>query len=119
METMVPDPAHKLLYIKVRPETVMDRGSLYEAVRWAWKVDPARAKQADWVVAVVDRVARGVFEVHGWQRSKRPGVNPGRFEFRGTELHDDVARRYVGKLIPAEYRRYGMANPVLYGWRAP
>ena len=119
METMVPDPAHRLLYIKVRPETVVDRGSLYEAVRWAWRVNLAHAKEADWVVGVVRGVARGVFEVHGWQRSKRSGVNPGRFEFHGTELNDEVARRYVGKLIPEEYRRRGMASPILYGWRTP
>ena len=116
METMAPDPAQRLLYIKVRPETVSLRGSLYEAVRWAWRVNPARAAEADWVVAVVGGVAKGVFEVHGWQPSKR---EPGRFEFHGTQLHDGVARRYVGRLIPGEYRRRGMASPVLYGWKMP
>ena len=113
METMAPDPAHRLLYIKVRQETVEDRGSLYEAVRWAWRVNPARAADADWVVAVVGGVARGVFEVHRWQRSS---TNPERWEFRGAEVDNDAARRYVGKLIPEEFRRRGMASPVLYGW---
>lgn len=113
---MSPDPAHRLLYIKVRPQTVAERGSLYDAVRWAWRVNPARAADADWVVAVVDGVARGVFEVHEWRRSTE---NPGRFEFRGAQLHDDLARRYVGKLIPEAFRRRGMASPVLYGWPAP
>ena len=113
METMAPDSAHRLLYIKVRPETIAERGSLYEAVRWAWRVNPARAAEADWVVAVVGGVARGVFEVHGWQRSS---ANPGRYEFRGAEVDNDIARRYVGKLIPEEFRRRGMASPVLYGW---
>ena len=31
-------------------------------------------------------------------------------------MDNDVARRYVGKLIPEEFRRRGMASPVLYGW---
>ena len=113
MQTMKPDPAHRLLYIKVRPETIVERGSLYEAVRWAWRVNPARAAEADWVVAVVRGVARGAFEVHGWQRSSK---NPGRYEFEGAEVDNDIARRYVGKLIPEEFRRRGMASPVLYGW---
>ncbi len=113
METMAPDPAHRLLYIKVRRETVEDRGSLYEAVRRAWRVNPVRAAEADWVVAVVGGIARGVFEVHGWECSR---ANPGRYEFRGAEVDNDVARRYVGKLIPEEFRRRGMASPVLYGW---
>ena len=91
----------------------MERGSLYEAVRWAWRVNTARAAEADWVVAVVRGVARGVFEVHGWQRSSR---NPRRYEFDGVEVDNDIARRYVGKLIPEEFRRRGMASPVLYGW---
>ena len=34
METMVLHPSHRLLYIKVRAQTIVDReGSLYEAVR--------------------------------------------------------------------------------------
>ena len=112
---MEPDPAHRLLYIKVRPRSVWERGSLYEAVRWQWKVRPERAEAADWVVAVVERVCHGVFAVHRWERSER---NPERFSFVGRGLpHDhEVARRYVGKLIPEQYRRKGMASPVLYGW---
>lgn len=113
-ETMDVEPAHRLLYIKVRRQTVEERG-LYEAVRGIWKVDPARARNAEWVVAVVDKVCRGVFEAHSWARSAR---NPQRFEFVGRQLDpgSEVARRYVGKLIPEQYRRRGMASPVLYGW---
>jgi hypothetical protein len=113
METMVPDPAHRLLYIKIRPQTIEERGSLYEAVRWHWVVDPDHAAEAHWVVAVVDGVAEGVFQVHGWQRS---ATKPERFEFRGEELDNEVARRYVGKLIPEQFRRRGAANPIRYGW---
>lgn len=116
METMVPDPDHRLLYVKVRRQTVEDRGSLYGAVRWAWRVNPARVAAADFVVAVVGGVCEGVFEVHGWERSSR---NPGRFEFHGAELENEVARRHVGRMIPGAFRRPGMASPVLYGWRGP
>lgn len=48
----------------------MDRGSLYEAVRRAWRVNPVRAEEADWIVAVLGGVARGVFEVHGNARAR-------------------------------------------------
>ena len=114
METMVPDPDHRLLYIKVRRRTIEERGGLYEAVRAAWRLNPARAEKADWVVAVVDGVCKGVFAVHRWERTRR---DPARYDFHGTELRNDVARRYVGKRIPEEFRRRGMANPVLYGYR--
>ncbi|MDE0007551.1 MAG: hypothetical protein OXS50_04660, partial [Gammaproteobacteria bacterium] len=64
METMVPHPSHRLLYIKVRAQTIVDReGSLYEAVRWAWRINPARAKEADCVIAVVKGICKGVFAV--------------------------------------------------------
>lgn len=108
-------PPHRLLYIKVKAQTVVDRGSLYEAVRWAWRLDPARAEAADWVVAVVEGICCGMYEVHRWEPSQR---NPGRYEFIGRELDDqgEVARQYIGKPIPARYRRRGVANPILYGW---
>ena len=110
-----PSPAYRLLYIKVRPQTVVDRGSLYEAVRWAWRVKPDRAEAADWVVAVVDGICSGMYEVHRWETSQR---NPGRYEFVGRELdgQSELARQHIGKPIPDQYRRRGMANPVLYGW---
>ena len=78
METMVPHPSHRLLYIKVREQTIVDReGSLYEAVRWAWRIDPERAEEADYVIAVVKRICKGVFAVQRWKPS---GRERGRFE---------------------------------------
>ena len=115
METMDVHPDHRILYIKVKPQTVVDRGSLYEAVRWAWRVDVARAEAADWVVAVINGTCRGVYAVHRWE----PSGERGRSSFVGTVLdgNSEVARRYVGRLIPDEYRgREGGRNPVRYGW---
>ena len=115
MEQDAARPFHRLLYIKVKAQTVADRGSLYEAVRWAWRLNPARAEEADWVAAVVDGICCGMYEVHRWEPSQR---NPGRYEFVGRELDDrgEVGCRYIGKPIPEQYRRPGVANPILYGW---
>ena len=67
------DSRHKILVIKVKPETVEERG-VYEAVRWAWQIDRKRAEKADYVLAVVDGICRGVFVVDAWQASERvPG----------------------------------------------
>ena len=112
-EIMVPDPDHKLLYIKTNQDTVDRTGDLYEAVRSAWVLNPDRAKEADYVLAVVGGVCRGVFLVDAWTRSK---MSDRRWEFDGCEVHDDAARRYTGKLIPADKRKPGMAAPVLYSW---
>lgn len=113
---MKPDPSHKLLYIKVRQETVDDRG-LYEAVRSAWRLNPEKANAADYILAVVNGVCNGVFVTTGnWKPS--PGRD-NRWYFEGKEIHDKVAKEYVGKLIPADKRKRGMASPVLYsGYRS-
>ena len=106
--------AHRLLYVKVKRRTVEERGCLFEAVRWSWKVNPTRAEKADWVVAVVDGVCRGVYEVHRWEPSTQ---TPGRWFFVGRQLDadSDPARSWVGKLIPEEFRQG--RNPIRYGWR--
>ena len=44
-KVMVEDPGHKLMYIKVRPETKKEKG-LYDAVRRSWRVNCDNANQA-------------------------------------------------------------------------
>ncbi len=110
-QVMVPDSGHKLLFIKVRQRVVDERGSLYETVRASWVLNPERAKRADYVLAVVEAVCRGVFVADRWSpvdgREKR-------WLFEGSEVTGDIAERYVGKLIPEDKRKPGMASPILY-----
>ena len=109
-ETMTFAPDDRLVLIKVRPETVSDRG-LYEAVRRSWVVKRERVETADYVLAIVRGVCRGVFQAYEWRQS--PGRDK-RWEFEGREVQGDVAARYVEKLIPPDKRKPGMAAPVLY-----
>ena len=109
---MVPEPDHKLLYIKTKPQVIRDHGSLYEAVRRAWVVDPKRAAEADFVIAVVHGICRGVFVVKNW---KRHGEK--RWEFVGRKAPTKVWHTYVEKRIPSKFTRKGLATPVLYGWQ--
>ena len=104
------DPTHKLLVIKVKRETVEERG-LCDAVRWAWKIDRARAEKADYVLAVVDGICQGVFVVDAWQASEEV---PGRYEFRGREAEEPVSTIYKGRRIPDRMRKPGMTWPILY-----
>ena len=104
------DPTHKLLVIKVKRETIEER-RLYDAVRWAWKIDRKRAGKADYVLAVVDGICQGVFVVDAWQASEEV---PGRHEFRGREVEGPVSTIYKGRRIPDRMRKPGMAAPILY-----
>lgn len=112
METMNPDIEHKLLYVKTKEGTLRERGSLYEAARKYWRLDPDRAQEADYVIAVINNVCRGVFRPEKWEPCV--GKWEGRWQFEGHEVSGDVEKRYVGKLVPDDKRRF--QNPVRYGY---
>lgn len=112
-KVMCPDSQHKLLYIKTSHARWTETGSLYEAVRSAWKLSPQHAEEADYVLAIASSVCHGVFMVARWKRSPEPN----RWEFEGEPVNDkSIVERYVNKLIPEDKRKRGMASPVLYGW---
>ena len=104
------NPSHKLLLIKIRPETVEQRGT-YEGVRRSWRINTKRAKRADYVLAIVDGICCGVFVADTWQASKDV---PGRYEFDGPKDEAPVSTIYNGKRIPRRLRKPGMASPILY-----
>ena len=112
--TMVPDANHKLLYIKTGEDTIKAKGSLYEAVRQSWKLRPESASQADYVIAVVEQVCKGVFKPVRWTPSSD---RDDRWIFEGHEIFGEVAAKYLDKLIPEDKRKLGQANPIRYGFR--
>ena len=113
---------YRCLIIKIRQQTVDDcNGSVYEAVRSAWRLAPARAEQADCVLAVINGEVRGVFTAERWYRSTEENVakyggtvNPDRYSFTGAEAPAALRDRYSNTLIPEQYRRPSAANPVQY-----
>lgn len=113
-EVIASAPQHKFLVIKVKQDVVYERGSLYEAVRWAWVLNPQKARKADYVLAIVEGVCSGVFVAESWEEWKKPEGTKQRYEFHGCEAPHDVADQYVDKLIPDDLRKPGMANPVLF-----
>lgn len=110
---------HKAMLISVN-KTAAEK-SLYEAARYAWKVDVNRARQAELVLATVQGVIRGAFVPEKWLAARSrdfPGHEdvPGRFGFVGHEASDDLARQYIGRRVPEKYRKRGAAFPVKYTW---
>jgi hypothetical protein len=114
---------HKALLISVN-RSAAER-SLYDATRYAWKIDKRKAKQADVILATMQGVIVGAFIAHDWLeataanfpgRAEGDGV-PGRFGFVGEEAPADMRKLYVGKRVPDEYRKCGAANPIKYTWR--
>lgn len=107
------EPVFKYVLIKIRENTISEKGSLYEAVRRAWKASD-RICGYRYVFAVVGGVVRGVFIARQW-REVTNGVDAGRYEFFGESAPDEIAREYVGKHIPPCYSKQGSSNPVQYG----
>jgi uncharacterized protein len=108
---------HRTLLINVN-RTATD-APLIEATRYAWKVNLAKAKQAEVILATVHGIIRGAFVASEWHEATaehfpdREPV-PGRYGFIGTDAPEAMRKLYVGKRVPDDYRKPGSANPVRY-----
>ncbi len=96
---------------------------LYEAVRYAWKMSIRRAKQAELVLATRQGLIVGAFIADEWLEATAAnfpgparGDRPGKIGFVGHEAPAAIAKQYVGKRVPDEYRKQGASNPVKYTW---
>jgi uncharacterized protein len=112
---------HRALLICVN-KTAAEK-SLYDATRFAWKVSIAKAKQAEFILAVQQGLIVGAFVADNWLEATamnfplgRGDKLDGRFGFEGKEAPEDIKKLYVGKRVPDEYRKPGAANPIKYTW---
>ena len=110
---------HKAMLISVN-KTAAD-SSLYEAVRFAWKINVKKASASEIVLPTVQGLIVGAFIAEKWLPATPenfPGREevPGRYGFRGRTAPATIAQLYVGRRVPDEFRRPGAANPVKYTW---
>ena len=111
---------HKAMLISVNRSAA--ESSLYEATRYAWKVNPAKARKAEVILSTIQGLIVGAFVADEWLEATSanfPGREDmlGRFAFNGHEAPATTRGLYVGKRVPDEYRKPGAANPVKYTWR--
>jgi len=110
---------HKAMLISVNRSAA--ENDLYEATRYAWKVNPSKAMQAEVILATLQGMIVGAFVADEWLEATSnnfPGREevPGRYAFVGTEASPQIRDLYVGKRVPDEYRKPGAANPIKYSW---
>lgn len=111
--------AHKAVAININ-RSVTERSNVYEAVRYAWKIDPKKASKAEIVVAVQQGLIIGVFVARQWLSATTdnfPGTvenRPGRWGFVGNEAPAEISKEYLRHRIPERMRKRGAANPVKY-----
>ena len=90
---------------------VYERGSVYEAVRRAWKVSSKKINKYSYVLAVKKGIVEEVYCPTKWERNQE---RPDRYEFVGGIAPAEIQEIFKGKRIPDKYIQRGMSNPVLY-----
>ena len=110
---------HKLLHISIN-NTVNDKET-YDAVRFAWRIDPEKAKKADYVLALNRGIIVGVFKVESWKKATinnfpEFGKNvKKRWGFIGVEAEKEIQDLYLHKRIPNNLIL--KQNPIRYSWK--
>lgn len=96
--------------------------SIYEAVRCAWKVNVGRANRYRLVLAQVRGLVVGAFRpTQPWIPATKADFPaqldndiPGKWGFIGEPADDEIQNQYVGKRVPARFRKKGAQGPVRY-----
>ena len=96
------------------------RGSIYNAVRGCWKINPKKAKDFRLLLAHRHGLVLGAFRPKEWLKAipaNFPWLSEeleGRWGFTGEEAESEVKKLYLGKRVPDVYRAKGAANPVRF-----
>jgi hypothetical protein len=111
--------------VLIRParlyRTDMPPDELLEATQGVWRLNPARASKARFVLAVVRGTVVEAYQVDGWQpagtaqyhyRPRHEIERAGRYEFVGRRA-DEAGQRYVGTSVD-EHIVKGNQNPIRY-----
>lgn len=108
---------HKVLLISVN-KSALDN-SLYESVRYAWRLNKEKAESAEVILATVQGLIVGAFVADVWLDATENNFQgrediKGRYGFVGSKAPDEIAIQYIDKVIPEKYRRRGASNPIKY-----
>lgn len=110
---------HKVLLVNVN-ETASKR-SIYDAARFAWRLDKKKVEKIQYVLAVKQGTVVGAFKPLEWKIALNANFPefkhvdmPGRLGFIGEEAESSIQRLYINKRIPKSFRKKGASNPVRY-----
>jgi len=108
----------KFILINVNRSFPNER-NLYDATRFAWRINVRKARRAEAVIAVQQGLIKGVFKAEEWLPATRdnfplmPEDVQGRYGFRGKDVSENY-QHLLHKRIPDKYSRRGAQNPVRY-----
>ncbi len=98
------------LVVKTSLEEVEKQGSLYEAGRGHWYLNPFKAERCSHAVITLkgSRKVRAVYKINDWKKTL-----PHRYQFEGVE---DIilSSKLIGKTLNLSLFRKGQRNPISY-----
>lgn len=120
--TAVPFKAREpLILISIGKSYEEEGMTIYDAVRYAWRINIARVKEFNLVLAHRRGLVVGAFRPKTWLEAtieNFPSLfesdSPGRWGFVGEDAEKKTANLYIRKRVPDKYRRRGAANPLRY-----
>lgn len=100
------------LIIKTSQEEIDRQGSLFEAARGHWRLNPEHAKQCSHaVIAMIGhKDIKAVYNIDGIYPST---LLDGRYVFAGNN-NPALESKLVGKTLNSKWRAKGLENPILY-----
>jgi hypothetical protein len=99
-EALEAEIRHRLVAITIN-RYILERENIYEAVRYAWRLNPGKANKAEYVLAVERGLIVGVFVALQWLEATPanfPGtgdVRVGRWGFIGEPAPPKIAAQYL------------------------
>lgn len=112
--------AHRVLMITINNNITWR--SMYDATRFAWKIDKKKAEQAEYILAIKKGIIVGVYVAREWKEASAENFPEfhedisGRMGFVGEEAPDDIKEMYLRKRVPDQFRKKGAANPIKYSF---
>ena len=100
------------LIIKTSQKEIDRKGSLFEAARGHWRLDPERASNCSHAVIALlgQKDIKAVYKIDKWYPST---LLDDRYVFSGEQ--DPVEeKKLVGKTLNSKWRAKGLENPILY-----
>lgn len=114
---------HQVLIIKVG-KSLKDGLDLYNATRYAWRINVKKASQADYVLSVDSGgIIRQVFIANEWLVANSENFpefaehHSERHGFVGVVANNvEIIDLYKNKKVPSKYLKIGIASPIQYNF---
>ena len=109
---------HHLLCLSIG-KAVTEGKEIYDAARYAWRLNVENARKAEFIVAHQNNKVIGVFRADEWLPADDPefqglsdSIDPARWGSIGPVVPSEILAMYFGKNMPENFSKRGASNPV-------